>query len=187
MGPVRRPGPAGALSPLPIIAVLACTVLAGCANIVAVRQASAAGHPAAPRPPAAIVCVRPEQVDRLTMRRVNTFPQNHEQFTFPAQITVTDAWRARAVALALCALPLFPQGRINCPADLAVYYELSFASGARRFQVVTIDSSGCELVDGLGATRWAVGGAFWWLLGSAAGIPHPGNAAFGGSIADLSG
>ena len=184
MRSVRRLGPAGAPA-LPVIAALASAALTGCGNTLSVRDVSTAGHPAAHAAATTIVCAHAGQVDRLTMSRVNMFPQDHEQFTFPAQVTVTGAQRAQAAARALCALPLFPRGPMpmSCPMDWGVSYLLSFASGASRFQVVSVDPSGCELVDGLGPTRWAASDAFWHLLGAAAGITHPGNAAFRGSTA----
>lgn len=185
MGAARRPGPAGALAALPVVATLACAALAGCGNAVAVKEASTAGHPVTQAPAATIVCPYAGQVDRLTISRVNTLPQNHEQFTFPAQITVTSAQRAQTAARALCALPPMPYSPLpmSCPADWGVSYLLSFASGASRFQVVNADPTGCEQVEGLGpATRWAISAAFWQLLGTTAGITHPGNSAFSGTM-----
>lgn len=188
MRAARRSGYAGAVAVLVIAALAGAVlgaVLAGSGNTVVVTDASTAGHPAAKPPAATIVCAHAGQVDRLTMSRVNQFPQNREHFTFPAHITVTGAQRAQAVARALCALPPFPHGPLpmSCPNDWGVSYLLSFASGASRFRVVTVDPTGCEQVDGLGPTRWALSAAFWRLLETAAGITHPGNSAFNGTIA----
>jgi hypothetical protein len=71
------------------------------------------------------------------------------------------------------------------PADWGVSYRLSFASGASRFQVANADPAGCEEVDGLGSARRGISAAFWHLLGTAAGITHPGNPAFRGTMASL--
>jgi hypothetical protein len=170
------------LVPLLIAAALICAALTGCASNPVTVDPSAGTPAGAQNPAAGTLCAQAGQVDRLTMSRADQFPQNHTRFTFPAKITITSARRAQAVARALCALPLFPHGTFSCPADFGVSYQLSFASGATRFPVVSVDPGGCEQVSGLGATRWARSAAFWQLLGSAAGIPHPSNATFSGAM-----
>jgi hypothetical protein len=89
-------------------------------------------------------------VDRLTIGRVNLYPQNHVHFTFPAHLTVTSARRSQAVARALCTLPAVPAGSFNCPADLGISYVLTFTAGDSKLAPVTVDAAGCQEVDGLG-------------------------------------
>ena len=55
----------------------------------------------------------------MTIDRLNPLHQ-HFRFVAPAQITVTDAHRAQAVARALCALPPMGHGVYNCPADWGI-------------------------------------------------------------------
>jgi hypothetical protein len=144
------------------------------------------GRPAAPAPVSLSVCARPDDVDRLTIGRVNLLPQNHEQFTFPAQITVASADRSQAVSRALCALPIFPSGPIpmNCPADLAISYVLSFTASGSKLAPVTVDATGCQLVRGISPVRWtARSPAFWSVLATAAGIARADLSTFTGTIA----
>lgn len=143
-------------------------------------------RPAVPAPASMTVCAHANDVDRLTIGRVNLLPQNHEQFTFPAQITVASPHRSQAVARALCALPRFPSGPIlmSCPVDLAISYVLNFTAGARKLAPVTVDASGCQLVRGLSPARWtARSPAFWSVLATAAGIAPADLATFRGTIA----
>src|SRR6266568_1733968 len=81
MGAARRTGPGRALAPLPAVAALACAALTGCGSTVAAEDASTAGRPAVQAPAGMTMCAHAGHVDRLTIGRVNDFPQNHEQFT----------------------------------------------------------------------------------------------------------
>jgi hypothetical protein len=174
------------LAALTTAAALACTALTSCGNTAAVKDASPdaspPGHPAAQKPAVMIVCPHAGQVDRLTMSRVNSFPQNHEQFTFATQLTVTGAQQARAVARALCALPPMPAGTFHCPVDLGINYQLIFDAGDSKLAPVDIDATGCEQVHGLGTVRWiARSPAFWRVLAAAAGIAPADHATFVGT------
>jgi hypothetical protein len=120
----------------------------------------------------------------LTINRVNLFPQNHEHFSFPAQVTVTDAAEAQAVARALCALAPMPRGPILCPIDWGVSYRLLFAAGGGRLWQVKVDASGCQEVSGVSPARWIAGStAFWSVLGNAVGLSHASSVTFAGTIA----
>ena len=138
------------------------------------------------------VCAHAREVDRLTIGRVNLLPQNHEQFTFPAQVTIAAAHRSQAVARALCTLPMFPSGPIpmSCPNDWGINYVLSFTAGDSKLAPVTVDATGCQQVSGLGPAlglspaRWtARSPAFWSVLATAAGITPADQATFTGTIA----
>jgi hypothetical protein len=129
------------------------------------------------------LCENAGTVNRLTVRRVNSIPANHQHFSFPARVAVSDAGQALSVARALCALQPEPGGAMSCPADFGVTYRLDFATGGRSLPPVTIDASGCEGVSGTGVARWTVHSpAFWGVLGAAMGLPHPGHAAFAGTM-----
>jgi hypothetical protein len=131
------------------------------------------------------VCAHAGDVDRLTIRRVNSFPRNHVYFSFPAQVTVTSAPRAQAVAQALCALPAMPAGTFNCAMDWGISYRLTFTAGGRKLRPVTVDATGCEQVTGLGPAspvRWtARSPAFWSVLATAAGLGPADQATFAGT------
>jgi hypothetical protein len=174
-GPMTDRWPAGsgrARGWLPAVAALACIVLAGCGQAGASDTTSGAGT---------AVCTNAAHVDRLAIDRLNPLHQNF-RFAVPAQITVTDAHRAQAVARALCALPPVGHGVYNCPADWGIRYQLRFAVGRHWFRPVTVDATGCRTVTGLGPARWIPGvSGFWRVLGKAAGLSHAGLATFAGT------
>jgi hypothetical protein len=150
------------LAPLPVVAALACAALTGCGGSTAAAKDAPAGM---------TVCAHVGDVDRLTIGRVDSFPQNHVYFTFPAQVTVTGAHRSQAVAQALCALPTMPSGMFSCPDDWGISYRLIFTAGDSKLAPVTVDATGCQGVTGLGPVRWTVfSPEFWSVLATAAGI-----------------
>jgi hypothetical protein len=186
MGTFRRTGPWRALATPRAVAVLACAALMGCGSVaVGVAVAKDAGI-ARPRAVQALadskVCAHAQDVDRLTIGRVDAYPQNHVHFTFPAQIIVTGAGRSQAVARALCALPAMPAGTFGCPADWGIDYRLVFTDGDSELAPVTLDATGCEQVTGLGPVRWtALSPGFWGVLATAADITAGGQNTFSGT------
>jgi len=145
MGAARRTGPGRALAPLPAVAALACAALTGCGSTVAAKDA----------PAGMTGCAHAGDVDRLTIGRVNYFPQNHVHFSFPAQVTVTGVHRSQAVAQALCQLPAMPAGVFSCPMDWGINYRLIFTAADSKLAPVTVDATGCQQVTGLGPARFA--------------------------------
>lgn len=128
------------------------------------------------------VCAHTRDVDRLTIGRVNFFPQNHEYFTFPAEVTVTGAGRSQAVARALCTLPAMPAGTFSCPMDWGIDYRLVFTAGDSKLAPVTVNATGCQTVNGVGPVRWtALSPVFWSVLATAAGIGPADQATFAGT------
>ena len=172
MSAARRTGPRRALAPLPVVAALACAALTGCGSTVAAKDV----------PAGMTVCAHAGDVDRLTIGRVNFFPQNHVYFSFPAQVTVTGVHRSQVVAQELCTLPAMPAGAISCPMDWGINYRLIFTAGDTKLAPVTIDATGCQQVTGLGPVRWIVlSPAFWSVLATAAGIGPADQMTFGGT------
>jgi len=167
----RRSGPLDAAVRwvLAGIAVGAVIVLAACGS----TAAGGTGHPASAgagqstgpaavtSPPAgAPLCAAAQTVDRV----VASLPASHFGGTQPPAITITDAPRVRALAAALCALPAMPPG-VQCPADFGGVSRLVFTAGARDFQPVRIQLSGCRAVAGIGPTRsWSRSPRFGQLL-----------------------
>lgn len=128
------------------------------------------------------LCASIDSLDRLVVTRSDAFPGNHLRFSFPSVVTVSNPHNVRAAARAVCSLPPMPSGVFNCPADLGVDYGLSFAAGARRFATVTVDATGCETVEHLGATRWiARTPGFFTALGAAMGLAGANGGTFAGS------
>lgn len=158
---------ARALAVLPT-AALACSALAACGSVVGTGTGSGD------------LCGNAGRVDRLVVKRVDDFPQNHPHFTFPAKITVRDPAKARSVALAVCALPAMPRAYMSCPVDFGIIYRLTFTAEGKNLPPVRADPGGCSEVRGIGQTRWAARApGFWRNLGAAMGI-GPNNLPFGG-------
>jgi hypothetical protein len=127
------------------------------------------------------LCSDVAAVTRLAVTRVTALPRSHLHFTFPAGVTVTSPAEARAVARALCALPVMPSGVMSCPMDWGVSYRLDFAAGRTSFPGITAAASGCNAVHGAGAVRQADSAGFWIVLGAAMGIKHAAGSALRGT------
>jgi hypothetical protein len=163
----------------------AATVAAGCGSQGATTTSAA--RPASPgtaspggiipggpaSPSSAALCSKQAAVTRLVVSRVSALPQNHLHFTFPAGVIVSSPARARAVAEAVCGLPMMPHGPMSCPADLGLGYRLSFAAGSRSFPVVIVSAGGCGGVAGVGPARWtARSPGFWTVLAHGMGLAN---------------
>jgi hypothetical protein len=134
----------------------------------------------------AVLCQDTSAVTGLVIvRAVVRVPQGL-QLAFPHQVTVATAAQARAVARALCALPRLPSGVINCPALLVgTTYQLRFTADGRQLPAVTIESTGCEVVTGVGlARRASTSPGFWRVLATAANLSPPGRSVFSGNSRD---
>jgi hypothetical protein len=117
------------------------------------------------------LCAEQATVTRLVVSRVDALPQNHLHFVFRAGVTVSTPARARAVAEAVCRLPLMPRAPMSCPADSGLSYRLSFAEGTTGLPVVTAAAGGCGTVTGAGPARWtARSPGFWTVLAHGMGI-----------------
>ena len=151
--------------------------LAACGSVVAGSDAAgSAASPAVKVVQPGALCADQGAVSHLVVTRKGIV--NHVQaqrFAFPAVVTVTSPAQARAVAKALCALPPGPTGITNCPADLGITYQLRFAADGQHFGVVTVASTGCEIVSGAGKVRTIVKTpGFWSVLGKAMRLNAPG-------------
>jgi hypothetical protein len=181
-GRFTRPGLAALMAAG--LAVLAAACGSQVATTSSATQPASAASPASASPASAspasdgaggsaALCSDLPSVTRLVVSRVTALPQNHLHFAFPAGVTVSSPARARAVARAVCGLPLMPRGPMSCPADLGLSYRLSFAAGSRSFPVVTIMTGGCAVVKGAGPVRWtARSPGFWAVLAHAMGLAN---------------
>jgi len=146
-------------------------VLAGCGHAAASGTTGTAST---------AVCANAARVGRLAIDRLNLLHQR--RFSFPAQITITDARNAQAVARALCALPPVGHRTFSCPADWGIRYRLRFAVRPHWLRPVTAAATGCTLVTGLGSVRWMPHlYGFWRVLGKAAGLGHASFTTFAGT------
>jgi hypothetical protein len=174
------------------VAVLASVVLAACGSSPAPTTAPVPGASATasatPSPSVspgaaateAVLCRDTKAVTGLEIiHHVIRVPQL--QIAFPGQVIVATPAQARAVARALCALPLFPRGVVmSCPALLVgTTYLLQFTADGRRLPDVTVEATGCQTVTGVGPERWAARSpGFWRILAEAAGMSPPGRSVF---------
>ena len=203
----------GRLAPLCAAAALASITLAACGSSQAsgtasgvsasptaaasVAGSSTATSPAATSAPAAspgaaspgittqaALCRDTASVTGLKIVRNQVVRVPVLQVGFPGQVTVASPAGARAVARALCALPPMPRAVFGCPALLiGTTYQLGFTAGGRRLPPVTIEATGCEVVTGVGPTRWATTSpGFWRVLATAAHLGPAGRSAFSGGI-----
>jgi len=164
-----------------IACITACLVATACGTAQVTPATTLSGTPSSSAA-SPTSCQEAAHVDRLVIRRNDPFPQNQIRFSFPAVVTVTEAASVRNTLEALCALPVMPHGTYNCPADFGVTYDLRYSAG-RPLAAVSIETSGCEVVHGLGATRWTIGTpGFWHVLGEAMGLPAPTLGTFAGTL-----
>ena len=157
-----------------MIAAGALTGLAACGSAVA----GGTVHPAAEgagrsAEPAAAASVSAGVPLCAAAQRVNTVVASPSASRFrellPRGITIRDAASVRALAAALCALPLMPHG-LRCPAAAGGSLRLVFAAGARGFRPVEVERSGCRGVTGVGPARsWARSPRFGRLLSRTVG------------------
>lgn len=120
-------------------------------------------------------------VTRLAVSRTVALPGNHLHFAFPAGVTVTSPAEARAVARALCALPVMPSAPMSCPMDQGVSYRLDFAAGRTSFPGIRAAAGGCNPVTGAGPVRRAGSARFWTVLGHAIGLKRAAGSALRGT------
>ena len=181
----------------PCVAALAAIVLAGCGSISASSTGAAtAASPKAsspspsPSPSAspgaaatqAALCQHTATVTSLELTHGHLMRVPQVQGAYPGPVTVTTPGDARAVARALCALPLLPHAVFHCPnLTVGTTYLLNFTAAGRRLPAVSIEATGCEVVSGVGPARWAAKSpGFWRTLATAANLSPPGRTAFTG-------
>jgi hypothetical protein len=162
----------------------AAATVAGSPTATSAAATSTAAASPGPGATQAALCRDTASVTGLKIVRNQVVRVPVLQVAFPGQVAVASPAGARAVARALCALPPMPRGVFGCPALLiGTTYQLRFAAGGRRLPPVTIEATGCEVVTGVGQTRWATTSpGFWPVLATAAHLRPAGRSAFSGGI-----
>jgi hypothetical protein len=90
----------------------------------------------------------------------------------PRGMLIKQPMVVRHLATVLCALPRAPRGPVSCPADFGGTLRLVFTAGDRSFRPVTVHTSGCRTVAGLGPARTVPESAIR-TLGLALGLKFP--------------
>ena len=121
--------------------------------------------------PLPLLCRSIPNLSTLTVVRTDSLPQNHLQFTFPANVTVSNQTQVQGVARALCALPVGPLHKtLSCTTNAGTRYHLTFSSSDQAFPVMTLGSP-CGFVQGLTKGQWTrQSPGIWRTLGTAMGI-----------------
>jgi len=164
-------------------ALALAAVLAGCGSAAAPGGAAGGGSPgagsaAAPGSPSAsspgpgssagaaargALCADPGAVTKV-MIASNALAQMRPLRQLPPRFAaLAQGGSARALARAVCALPLMPKGIVNCPMQQLGRYLLHFWAGLRQLPEVRAIPSGCTTVTGAGPARRAPMAAPFWL------------------------
>jgi hypothetical protein len=171
---IRPPGAAGRTG-LAAISVGALIALAACGSESAGGHSGSAGAPV-PGGKASAGVALCRDIPRLTTVVASpamTLRETQPGQLLPRSITVRQPLAVRGLATTLCGLPRAPRGPISCPAQFGGSLRLAFAAGGRRFPPVTILTSGCRVVTGLGPVRRVPSLAFWRTLGKDLGFKVP--------------
>ena len=164
-------------------AALGVMVLAACGSARAAGSPAGPGHtsrvaqdspaPAAAGSPQSALCRDATAVTRLEIVRNHGFKVPELEPAFPNMVTVTSPALIRDVIRALCALPVTRPGVYHCPLLLGTAYTLRFSVGSRPLPLVTIESTGCEAVTGVGPGRRVTSEGFWRVLSRVLGAGTP--------------
>jgi len=159
---MTRTRPAGALSRALLVAVAAgvLAAVAACGSVAAgpASQPAAGASTAAAgtgSPSAAVpLCADASHLDRLVVVVLSSgLLRTPFREALPAGITITDPAKVRAMAAALCALPVLVPNHMQCPQIRGYGYRLTFAAAGRTFRPVLVQLSCHRSVSGLGPVR----------------------------------
>jgi hypothetical protein len=128
---------------------------AGSAAPSAGSTAPSAGSAASAAVP---LCVDTAHLDRMVVSLSTGLMQGHLREAQPGGVTIADPARVRAVAAALCRLPVMAPTHMQCPDIHGAAYRLTFSAAGRMFPPVMVEAAGCRRpVHGLGPARLASG------------------------------
>jgi hypothetical protein len=113
--------------------LLAVLLLAGCGTLGRPDETGSTNIPfgptATPTLPTALHVIRPA---------VNGYPSLDR--------TIHDTKAVQRLYRAAYALPFPPPGKVNCPADIAMIYDLIFLQGTTPLQQMTLQATGCQFL-----------------------------------------
>ena len=121
---------------------------------------------------------------RLVLRRVDNVPRRFvKKFVFAPITSSNNREQVRAVASALCSLPVLPD-HVALACSGGVEYTMTFFADTGQVGVVTFQGTGCDAVFGLGGRQpriYRPQSRLWPVLGQAIGVRNPTFATFEGS------
>ena len=131
--------------------------------------------------PLPLLCRSIPSLSKLTVARKNGLSQNHLQFRFSTEVTVSDQTQSQIVAKALCALPVGPLHKtISCTTDAGIRDQLTFSSHHQAFPVVRLGRP-CGFLQGLAkGQRTMHSPGIWRTLGAEMGIEGTSSLTFDG-------
>ena len=122
---------------------------AGAAPARASGSPSASGTGTGAGSAMAALCQDTATVTSLQIVRLPGLRVPQAQTAFPNGFAAIGPAGARAVARALCALPVMPRGIMSCPALFpGTSYQLRFTAAGRSLPPVTVEATGCDTVTG---------------------------------------
>jgi hypothetical protein len=148
-----------------VLAVLLCSVLAGCASVTAsaptgagasssapassvpASSAPASSAPASPPPASATGCASVSQATSVTVHRVIHLVEPTRAGALSK--TQHDAALVQALFGQLCAAVSHAsaaKGTVRCPADFGISYTGTFYDGSRTLATFSYGASGCQAV-----------------------------------------
>ena len=117
--------------------------------------------------------------DTAQSNKVNTLQVARPASKFPPFAkTVNDAASVQRFYNLAYALPSPPSGKVNCPADNGIVYNLTFLDGTTLVQTMVLQASGCERLlitnnsRNMRMTNQAFQAAFLKLIGLPSLIPY---------------
>jgi len=150
-GPGSHPGTAGG-SAVPA----ASGTAPGASGTAPAASSTGSAASSAPASAAVALCADAARLDRMVASLSAGFIPGHFRVMQPAGVTITDPARVRAVAVAVCRLPLMTSTHMGCPDIHGAAYRLTFSAAGRMFPPVMVAAGGClRPVYGLGPARLA--------------------------------
>lgn len=100
------------------------------------------------------LCADPSAAQNATVTHLGAL-HSYSPYGVSQSGIIVGAAKTRWLARQLCGLPIMPQGRQDCPIEVPNEYQIVFTVAGRVLPVVTVRTTGCRQVTGLGPVRWA--------------------------------
>ena len=152
-----------------ILVILLAVLLAGCSGGSTSNRANTGPNSRSTSAPASTATV-PQGTSIERVHVVRTSDNQHSTLP-PFNYTGQTASAVQALYDGLLALPKYVPGRVTCPSDIGVQYNLTFSHGSSVALSAIADPTGCQIVVVNGHdNRTAAHSQLWALLASAVGV-----------------